>query len=209
MAFKLPKLPYAYDALAPRMSEDTLRTHHGKHHKTYVDTLNELIEGTPFEKMDLEAIVKKTADSKEHKKIFNNAAQAWNHTVFWRSMSPTGARRPREELAPLVEKSFGGLDKFKDKFAKDAAAQFGSGWAWLIEDGGKLEIVTTSNAATPMTEGKRVLLTCDVWEHAYYLDHKNKRPDFLKAFLGQLIDWDFALARLRRLETSEIRMERA
>jgi Fe-Mn family superoxide dismutase len=209
MAFKLPKLPYAYNAFEPRMSEDTLRTHYGKHHKTYVETLNELIAGTPFETMDIETVVKKSAESKEHQKIFNNAAQAWNHTLFWRSMSPTGARRPREELSPMVEKSFGGLDKFKDGFAKGAAAQFGSGWAWLIEDNGKLEIVTTSNAMTPMADGKRVLLTCDVWEHAYYLDYKNKRPDFLKAFLGQFIDWDFALARLRRLETSEIRLERA
>lgn len=208
MAFKLPKLPYANNALEPKMSEDTLNTHHGKHHKAYVDNLNGLIKGTPFEAMDLEAIVKKTNGSKEHKKIFNNAAQVWNHTLFWHSMSPKGTRKPGEGLSQLVEKSFGSLDSFKDKFAKDAAAQFGSGWAWLIEDGGKLEIVTSSNAETPMAEGKHVLLTCDVWEHAYYLDHKNKRPDFLKAFLDDLIDWNFAAARLRKDKSAELHFEK-
>ncbi len=209
MAFKFPKLPYPYDAFAPRMSEETLRTHHGKHHKIYIDTLNTLIAGTPFEGMEIEEIVQKSAGMNEHQKIFNNAGQAWNHAMFWRSMSPTGARRPREELAPLVEKSFGGLDGFKEAFATVAAAQFGSGWAWLVEGDGKLEVVTTSNAMTPVAEGGHVLLTCDVWEHAYYLDYRNKRPAFLKAFLGQFIDWDFALARLRRLATSEIRLEQA
>jgi Fe-Mn family superoxide dismutase len=207
MAFKLPKLPYAYDALEPKMSEDTLSTHHGKHHKAYVDNLNGLIKGTPFEAMDLETIVKKTNGSKEHKKIFNNAAQVWNHSLFWHSMSPKGARKPGEDLSRLVDKSFGGLDKFKDTFAKDAAAQFGSGWAWLVEEGGKLEIVTSSNAETPMAEGKRVLLTCDVWEHAYYLDHKNKRPDFLKTFLDDLIDWNFAAARLAKDKGAELHFE--
>jgi superoxide dismutase, Fe-Mn family len=188
------KLPYGYEALAPHVSADTMHTHYDKHHATYVKKTNELIKGTPFEPMALEEIVMGSANDAKHRKIFNNAAQAWNHDAFWASMSPGGGGAPRQPaLAEAIKRSFGGHEEFAAAFAKAATEQFGSGWAWLVADGNdKLEIMTTGNADNPMVKGKRVLLTCDVWEHAYYLDYKNQRDAFLKVFLDKLVNWDHA-----------------
>lgn len=186
MAFELPALPYALDALAPKMSKETLEFHYGKHHKTYVDNLNKLVPGTEFEGKDLEAIIKKSSGG-----VFNNAAQVWNHTFFWNCLSPNGGGRPTGALAEAVDKHFGSFETFKEKFSDTSIKQFGSGWGWLVKSQeGKLEIVSTSNAGNPMTDGKTPLLTCDVWEHAYYIDYRNKRPDFLAAF-WDLVNWNF------------------
>jgi len=195
MPFKLPALPYAEDALEPHVSSRTLQFHHGKHHKTYVETLNKLIERTKFADMALEEIIRATADAKDgdEKKIFNNAAQVWNHAFFWHSMSPQGGGEPDGALLERIEKDFGSLDEFRDKFKAAATGQFGSGWAWLLEEKGKLAIVATANAMTPIAKkGQTPLLTCDVWEHAYYLDYQNERPRFVETFLRQLIRWDTA-----------------
>ena len=196
MAFELPDLPYAKDALAPAISANTLDFHHGKHHKTYVDRLNGAIDGTDMAGKSLEDVVKWAASDKSRTGIFNNAAQTWNHTFFWNSMKPKGGGAPSGDLASAIESSFGGFDKFREKFLADGAGQFGSGWVWLVESGGKLEVVTTANAGTPITDGKKPLITCDVWEHAYYLDYQNRRPDFLATFMDQLVNWDFASANL-------------
>lgn len=192
MAFQLPKLPYAYDALAPHVSKDTLHYHHDKHHKAYVSKLNELIAGTNLEKKSLEDIIVATAKDESKKKIFNNAAQTWNHTVFWSSMSPGGGGEPGGGMMERIEKDFGGFDAFKEKFVKEAVDQFGSGWTWLVDDNGKLLIRATHDAMTPLAEGQSVLLTCDVWEHAYYLDYQNEREKFVKTFLDNLANWDYA-----------------
>lgn len=186
MAFELPPLPYAMDALAPKMSKETLEYHYGKHHKAYVDNLNKLVPGTEFEGQNLESIIKKSSGG-----IFNNAAQVWNHTFFWNCLSPKGGGQPTGALADAINKSFGSFDAFKEKFSDTSIKQFGSGWGWLVKNKeGQLEIVSTSNAGNPMTDGKTPLLTCDVWEHAYYIDYRNKRPDFLAAFWG-LVNWNF------------------
>ncbi len=193
MAFELPPLPYAHDALAPHMSKETLEYHHDKHHKTYVDNLNKLIPGTEFEKMDLESIIKKSSGG-----IFNNAAQVWNHTFFWNCLSPKGGGEPTGLAAEAIKSAFGSFDAFKEKFSDASIKQFGSGWGWLVKNqDGKLEIVTTSNAGNPMTDGKTPLLTCDVWEHAYYIDYRNKRPDFMGAF-WKLVNWDYVSANLKK-----------
>lgn len=193
MAFELPPLPYAHDALAPHMSKETLEFHHDKHHKTYVDNLNKLVPGTEFEKMDLETIVTKSSGG-----IFNNAAQVWNHTFFWNCLSPKGGGEPSGVLAEAIKKDFGSFDVFKEKFSDTSIKQFGSGWGWLVKNKeGRLEILSTSNAENPMTAGKTPLLTCDVWEHAYYIDYRNKRPDFLGAF-WKLVNWDFVAANLKK-----------
>ena len=187
MEHKLPPLPFAMDALEPHMSRETLEYHYGKHHKTYVEKLNQLIKDTEHENEDLEQIVK-TAKGP----IFNNAAQAWNHTFFWSCLTPERGLEPREELSRAIDASFGSMDAFKDKFTKTAVELFGSGWAWLVCDAsGKLSIEAAPNAGTPLTGKKMPLLTCDVWEHAYYIDHRNARPDFLKAYWN-LVNWDFA-----------------
>ena len=186
MAFELPPLPYSKDALMPHMSPETLDYHYGKHHKTYVDNLNKLVPGTEFEKMDLESIVKKSSGG-----IFNNAAQIWNHTFFWNCLSPKAGGEPTGAIADAITKEFGSFQAFKEKFSDTTIKQFGSGWGWLVKNkAGKLEILSTSNAGNPLTDGHTPLLTCDVWEHAYYIDYRNKRPDFLAAFWN-LTNWNF------------------
>jgi Fe-Mn family superoxide dismutase len=191
MAFELAPLPYAEDALEPVISARTMQFHHGKHHKRYVDTLNELIAGTPLEKADLTDIIQEAAKDKEKQKIFNNAGQVWNHDFFWKCMKPGGGGAPTGDLARRIDQDFGGFDQFKKEFATVANNHFGSGWAWLVLDNGKLKAISTPNAVPPMVQGQKALLTCDVWEHAYYLDYQNRRPDFVQAFLDKLVNWDF------------------
>lgn len=193
MAFTLPDLPYSIDALEPHMSARTLEFHHGKHHAGYVKKLNDAISGTKFDDMSLKDIIRETAGDDSRSGIFNNAAQTWNHTFFWNSMRPNGGGDPSGTLAEAITSSFGSLDDFKDRFSKAAAGQFGSGWAWLVATDGKLAITTTPNAETPVSEdGVTPLLTLDVWEHAYYLDFQNARPDFIETWLNELANWDFA-----------------
>lgn len=194
MAFELPPLPYDRTALEPHYSAETLDFHHGKHHNAYVVNLNKLIEGTDLAGKDLVEIIKASAGDSSKAGIFNNSAQVWNHTFFWNSMKPGGGGAPSGELAAAIDKTFGGLDGFKEAFAQAGATQFGSGWAWLVKDGGALKVAKTPNAETPLTTSAVPLVTCDVWEHAYYIDYRNRRPDFLKAFLDNLINWDFASA---------------
>lgn len=196
MPFELPALPYAADALAPYMSAETLGFHHGKHHQAYVTNLNGLVQDTPLATQSLEEIIRATVKDISKIGVFNNAAQIWNHTFFWHSMKPQGGGAPTGELAERIKTDFGGFDAFKEEFKKAALGQFGSGWAWLVLDAGKLKIVKTSNAHTPLTEGQKPLLTCDVWEHAYYLDYQNRRGDMVSAFLDHLANWDFAAKNL-------------
>ena len=187
MAFELPALPYAKTALAPHISEETLEFHYGKHHQTYVTNLNNLVPGTEFDGLALEDIISKSSGG-----IFNNAAQIWNHTFYWNSLSPNGGGQPSGNLASAIEASFGSFEAFKAEFTKCAVTTFGSGWAWLVKDKeGNLSLVSSSNAACPLTEGLTPLLTCDVWEHAYYIDYRNARPKYLEAFWS-LVNWDFA-----------------
>lgn len=187
MEHTLPALPYALDALAPHISKETLEFHYGKHHQTYVTNLNNLIKGTEFENLSLEEIVKKSSAG-----IFNNAAQVWNHTFYWNSLSPKGGSAPTGKLADAINSSFGSFDKFKEEFTKTAVGTFGSGWAWLVKKSdGSLALVSTSNAATPLTTSDVPLLTCDVWEHAYYVDYRNARPKYVEAFWN-LVNWEFA-----------------
>ena len=193
MAFTLPELPYSPDALMPHMSAETLSFHHGKHHKAYVDNLNKLVPGTEFEGKSLEEIMKKAQGP-----VFNNAAQIWNHTFFWHSLTPKGGGEPGGELATVLARDFGSFAAFKEKFADAAAKQFGSGWAWLVKrKDGKLDVVATSNAQNPLTDGHTPLLTLDVWEHAYYIDYRNRRPDFIAGFWS-LVNWRFAEENLKR-----------
>ena len=197
MAFELPALPYEKNALEPHMSANTFDFHHGKHHNTYIVNLNGMLDGSNLADASLEDIIKATAGDPAKAGMFNNAAQVWNHTFFWNSMKPNGGGAPTGELAAKIDSDLGGFDAFKDAFKAAGATQFGSGWAWLVVgDGGKLEVVKTPNAETPLTQGKTPLLTCDVWEHAYYLDYQNRRPDFLAAFLDNLANWDFAAENL-------------
>jgi Fe-Mn family superoxide dismutase len=191
-AFTLPALPYADNALEPVISAKTISIHHGKHHAAYVTKLNELVAGTSYDGMGLEEIVKKSAGNDKDKAIFNNAAQAWNHDFYWQSMAPKGGE-PMGKIKDALQSSFGGVKEFKDAFQKAAVAQFGSGWAWLVKGkDGKLKITTTSNADTPVARGETPLLTADVWEHAYYLDYQNRRPDHVTAWLDKLANWSFA-----------------
>jgi Fe-Mn family superoxide dismutase len=189
MKFTLPELPYDRTALEPYISKNTIDFHYGKHHQTYVDNLNKLIKGTRFEDMELEEIIKETFGKSESTGIFNNAAQAWNHTFFWNSMNPNGGGEPKDELKQKIEKNFGSYDKFKEEFKTAAVGQFGSGWAWLVDDEGKLKVVKTSNADTPVAHGLKPFITVDIWEHAYYLDYQNRRADFVDAFLEHLVYW--------------------
>ncbi|EAP91345.1 superoxide dismutase [Oceanicaulis sp. HTCC2633] len=191
MAFTLPDLPYAQDALAPHISGETLSFHHGKHHKAYVDKANDAIKGTDYEGLSLEEVIKKSW-SEKNMGVFNNAAQIWNHTFYWNSMSPNGGGKPTGAIAEAIDKSFGSYDKFAEEFKAAGAGQFGSGWAWLVKNGDKLEVRKTLNAENPITDGATPLLTMDVWEHAYYLDYQNRRPDYIGDFLGKLVNWDFA-----------------
>ena len=186
LQLELPPLPYAEDALAPVISAETLALHHGKHQRKYVDTANELLRNEAVRASSLEALVRSTKG-----KLFNNAAQAWNHDFYWHSLAPKKTR-PSRALASRIDRDFGSYEQFADKLAQAAGAQFGSGWAWLIDDGGRLAIVTTSNADTPMAQGKRCLLTIDVWEHAYYVDYRNQRERYLSAVIGERLNWEFA-----------------
>lgn len=187
MAFELPALPYAKDALAPHISEETLEYHYGKHHQTYVTNLNNLIPGTEFEGLSLEEIIVKSSGG-----IFNNAAQVWNHTFYWNSLTPNGGGQPSGALADAINAAFGSFEKFKEEFTKCAVTTFGSGWAWLVKNAdGSLAIVSTSNAGCPLTTGQTPILTCDVWEHAYYIDYRNARPAYVEHFWS-LVNWDFA-----------------
>ena len=191
MAHTLPPLPYPMDALAPRISKETLEYHYGKHHQTYVTNLNNLIAGTEFESAPLEEIIKKSSGG-----IFNNAAQVWNHTFYWNSLSPNGGGEPGGKLLDGIKAKWGSVDAFKEAFNKSAAGNFGSGWTWLVKKAdGTLDIVNTSNAATPLTTADIPLLTCDVWEHAYYIDYRNARPKYLENFWA-LVNWEFAAKNL-------------
>src|SRR5215471_14446757 len=182
MAFELPPLPYPKNALEPHISERTMDFHHGRHHQAYVTNLNNLTKGSAAESQSLEELIKGSYRDTSKTGVFNNSAQVWNHTFFWNSMKPGG----------------GGLDKFKEQFKATAVGQFGSGWAWLVADGGKLKITATPNAVNPLAEGQTALLTCDVWEHAYYLDFQNRRPDFVQTFLDHLVNWDFVTQNLSK-----------
>ena len=192
----LPALPYRQNALDPVISANTLGFHYGKHHKTYVDTLNKLIVGSEFADMPLEEIVKATSGKSDHAAIFNNAAQVWNHTFYWRSLKPKGGGEPPPALGRLLESSFGGVEACKKELMTAAVGQFGSGWAWLVQDGGKLKVVKTGNAYTPLTGSSKALLNIDVWEHAYYLDYQNRRIDYVNALLEKLVNWEFATENL-------------
>ena len=197
MPISLPDLPYAKDALAPHISAQTLEFHYGKHHAGYVTKLNGMIEGSDLADASLEDIIRASAGDSTRSGLFNNAAQIWNHTFYWNSMTPNGGGKPTGELAELIDRDFGSFDAFADAFAAAGAGQFGSGWAWLVLADGKLDVRKTLNAETPLTEaGVTPLLTMDVWEHAYYLDFQNRRPDYISAFLGKLVNWDFAAANL-------------
>ncbi|OGV59843.1 MAG: superoxide dismutase [Lentisphaerae bacterium GWF2_50_93] len=196
-AIELPKLPYGENALEPVISAKTMGFHYGKHHKAYVDKLNSLLKDSPLKGKSLEGIIVASAGKEDMAGIFNNAAQAWNHSFFWKSMKPAGGGEPRGKLLELINKSFGSYAEFKKQFADAGAAQFGSGWGWLVQDGDKLKIMKTSNADTPIAHNLNPLITCDVWEHAYYLDYQNRRGDFINAFLDKLVNWDFAEANLK------------
>jgi Fe-Mn family superoxide dismutase len=189
----LPPLPYAENALDPVISANTLSFHYGKHHKAYVDNLNKLISGTELADSSLEEIIAATAGNADKAGIFNNAAQVWNHTFYWNSLSPRGGGEPPSHLKEKIDSSFGSMDACKKELATAATTQFGSGWAWLVQDGDKLKVVKTGNADSPLTKGMTPLLTIDVWEHAYYLDYQNRRPDYVNAVLDKLINWDFAV----------------
>ena len=186
MTHKLPSLSYEMNALEPHISKETLEFHYGKHHQTYVTNLNNLIKGTEFAEMSLEDIIKKSSGG-----IFNNAAQVWNHSFYWNCLSPNGGGEPTGALADAINSKFGSFEKFKEEFSKTAITTFGSGWGWLVKEAdGSIALASTSNAATPMTSGQTALLTCDVWEHAYYIDYRNARPKYLEAFWN-LVNWDF------------------
>jgi Fe-Mn family superoxide dismutase len=193
MAFTLPPLPYAKDALAPHISAETLDFHYGKHHQAYVTNLNKLVEGKPEEKKSLEEIILSSDGG-----TFNNAAQVWNHTFYWSSMKPHGGGQPTGDLLAAITRDFGSFDKFKEDFTTAATTQFGSGWAWLVLKSGKLSVTKTGNADLPLKHGQKALLTIDVWEHAYYVDYRNARPKYIETFLTSLANWDFALANLSK-----------
>lgn len=197
MAFEQPPLPFAKDALEPYgMSAETFDYHYGKHHKAYVDNLNKLVDGTDLANKSLEEVIKATYNDSSKQGVFNNAAQVWNHTFFWNCLKAGGGGAPTGELAERINKDFGSYDKFKEEFTAAATTQFGSGWAWLVEDNGTLKVTKTPNAVDPIAEGQKPLLTLDVWEHAYYIDFKNARPAFIANFLDKLVNWDFVAANL-------------
>lgn len=191
MAITLPDLPFDKKALEPHISAQTLDFHHGKHHNAYVTNLNKMIEGTDLANADLEEIIKKSAGDAGKAGIFNNSAQVWNHTFYWHCLSPNGGGEPTGEVADRIKSAFGSYGDFANEFKTAAATQFGSGWAWLVLDGGDLKVMKTANADTPLAQGKTALLTIDVWEHAYYLDYQNKRPDYISTFMEKLVNWEF------------------
>ena len=190
--FTLPPLPWAENALEPVISANTISFHYGKHHKTYVDNLNNLVKGTDFENATLEKIITETAGKADKAGLFNNAAQVWNHTFYWNSMKPGGGGKPTGKIAGLIDTAFGGYDAFKKELSATTVSQFGSGWGWVVQEGGTLKIVKTPNAEVPFTKGQKPLLTIDVWEHAYYLDQQNKRAAYVDAVIDKLLNWDFA-----------------
>ena len=191
MAFTLPELPWPKESLAPTISAETIDYHYGKHHQTYVTNTNNMIKGTEFENLDLVAIVRKSQGG-----LFNNAAQVWNPTFYWNSLKPKGGGKPTGAVEKAITESFGGYDAFRKEFTEAATTQFGSGWAWLVKDGGKLKITKTPNAETPLTTSAKPILTIDVWEHAYYIDYRNARPKYIDTYLDHLVNWDFANANL-------------
>jgi len=193
MAFELPALPYPKDALAPLISAETFDYHHGKHHAAYVTNLNAAIAGTPNEQKSLEEIILSSDGP-----LFNNSAQVWNHTFFWNSMKPKGGGKPSGDLAAAIDRDFGGFDKFREQFVQAAVKQFGSGWAWLVAEGGKLKITSTANADLPMKHKQTALFTVDVWEHAYYVDYRNARQKFVEAVVDSLANWDFVGENLKK-----------
>ncbi len=198
MPFELPTLPYGKNALAPHISENTINYHYGKHHQAYVTNLNNLISGTDLADKSLEEIIKISANDKTKAGIFNNSAQVWNHTFYWHSMKPNGGGKPSGEVLKHIESDFGSYENFVTEFKNAGATQFGSGWAWLVLDSGKLKVVKTGNAETPLTTSAKPLMTMDVWEHAYYLDFQNARPTYIDTFLNHLVNWDFVNENLKK-----------
>ena len=196
MSFELPSLPYANDALAPYMSAETLDFHHGKHHQTYVTNLNNLLKDNELKSASLEDIVVKSSKDTSMAGIFNNAGQHWNHILFWQCMKPNGGGSIPSELEARLNSDFGSVDQFKEAFIQAGTTQFGSGWAWLAIDNGKLVVTKSANASNPLVDGMKPILGCDVWEHSYYIDYRNKRPDYLKAFLDSLVNWEFVASQL-------------
>ena len=196
MTFELPSLPYASDALAPYMSSETLDFHHGKHHQTYVTNLNNLVKDSDMQDASLEDVVIKSSKDSSIAGIFNNAGQHWNHILFWQCMKPNGGGAMPSELENRISSDFGSVDQFKEAFVQAGTTQFGSGWAWLAIDNGKLVVTKSANASNPLVEGMKPILGCDVWEHSYYIDYRNKRPDYLKAFLDNLVNWEFVSSQL-------------
>ncbi|WP_094512664.1 superoxide dismutase [Synechococcus sp. MW101C3] len=196
MAHQLPALPYELDALEPHISRQTLEFHHGKHHAGYVANLNKMVEGTDLEGKSLDEVILAVAGDASKAGIFNNAAQVWNHTFYWQGLKPGGGGAPSGALADKINADFGGFDVFTEQFKAAGATQFGSGWAWLVLDGGTLKITKTGNADLPLAHGQKALLTMDVWEHAYYLDYQNRRPDYISTFLDKLVNWEFVAANL-------------
>ena len=196
MTFELPSLPYASDALAPYMSSETLDFHHGKHHQTYVTNLNNLVKDSDVQDASLEDIVIKSSKDASMAGIFNNAGQHWNHILFWQCMKPNGGGAMPSELENRINSDFGSVDQFKEAFVQAGTTQFGSGWAWLAIDNGKLVVTKSANASNPLVEGMKPILGCDVWEHSYYIDYRNKRPDYLKAFLDNMVNWEFVSSQL-------------
>ena len=196
MSFELPSLPYANDALAPYMSAETLDFHHGKHHQTYVTNLNNLLKDNELQGASLEDIVVKSSKDTSMAGIFNNAGQHWNHIMFWQCMKPNGGGSIPSELEARLNSDFGSVDQFKEAFVQAGTTQFGSGWAWLAIDNGKLVVTKSANASNPLVDGMKPILGCDVWEHSYYIDYRNKRPDYLKAFLDSLVNWEFVASQL-------------
>jgi Fe-Mn family superoxide dismutase len=196
MTLSLPDLPYSLDALAPFISRNTLEFHYKKHHRAYVDKTNMLAADAGLAGASLERIIQETAGKDNLKGLFNNAAQAWNHEFYWKSMRPAGGGQPRGVLAGRIAEAFGNFEKFRAALIDTAISHFGSGWAWVVVDGGKIKVTSTSNADTPLAHGQQPLLTIDVWEHAYYLDHQNRRPEYVSAIVDQLLNWDFAAANL-------------
>jgi len=196
MSFELPSLSYANDALAPYMSAETLDFHHGKHHQTYVTNLNNLLKDNELQGASLEDIVIKSSKDASMVVIFNNAGQHWNHILFWQCMKPNGGGSIPSELETRLNSDFGSIDQFKEAFIQAGTTQFGSGWAWLAIDNGKLVVTKSANASNPLVDGMKPILGCDVWEHSYYIDYRNKRPDYLKAFLDSLVNWEFVASQL-------------
>jgi Fe-Mn family superoxide dismutase len=197
MAYQQPPLAYAENALEPFISAKTLSFHYGKHHVAYITNYNNLVAGTPLDSLSVEEVIAQTAADPQKIGIFNNGAQAWNHSFYWNCLKPNGGGEPSGELGAKITADFGSFDKFKEELKSAAATQFGSGWAWLVLDGDKLKVVKTGNAQTPSTSGQKPILTIDVWEHAYYLDYQNRRPDYVATVIDNLLDWDFAAENFR------------